>query len=562
MRYIRFFIILWAVFSTLSGHARATDNRTFERFYNLSYEEFDSLLNRYHNLNYIDSAMLCANIQASKFGKGKLSLAEVISCCSAYRYMSLTYLFDYYNYQIAAENHLKAKQIADEYELMPEQVFIAADEAAFTAIRNNLENNFVYNNIIMDSFKKVFNLIRDEISLDNKEQYRDYLESATSNLMYTAILFDKTHEVTSEIQTYSEIKRRCGFSADLAETLCLAVKYYNSGDYVKAFEALSVPIPRPEYCSDKDLITLLSMVKNSQYIFLLKDGNRAEALRLLLQQEQFLRETEMSFELLEVLQLIRQHYEMEGNKALADKYALLYYTTKDEFINKSRLGKIDQAKLNLELEQTRERVREMTYRGRMQGILLWSAVIITLLALGILSVLYVNYRKTKRTNRLLYEKNVALLSSNEEMQFTPTASVNNEPAQEEPSQADRELMERITAVMESSPEVFAESFSLSRLAELVGSNSKYVSQAINSCMRCNFSAFLNGYRIKEACRRLMDTSNYGNYTIEGIANSLGYKSRSNFTTIFKEKVGLTPSAFQKISRDRESDSVQNAGLPG
>ena len=113
--------------------------------------------------------------------------------------------------------------------------------------------------------------------------------------------------------------------------------------------------------------------------------------------------------------------------------------------------------------------------------------------------------------------------------------------------------------MESSPEVFSESFSLSRLAELVDSNSKYVSQAINNCMQCNFSAFLNGYRIKEACRRLMDTSNYGNYTIEGIANRLGYKSRSNFTTIFKENVGLTPSAFQKLSRNQDGDSGQNKG---
>ncbi|MBQ9555619.1 MAG: helix-turn-helix domain-containing protein [Muribaculaceae bacterium] len=282
-------------------------------------------------------------------------------------------------------------------------------------------------------------------------------------------------------------------------------------------------------------------------------------MRLLLQQEQYLRENEMPFELLEVLQLIKQHYEMEGNIALADKYALLYYTSKDEFINKSRLGKMDQAKLNFELEQTRERVREMTYRHRMQAILLWSAVIITLLALGFLAVLYVNYRKTKRTNRLLYEKNVALLNSNKEMQFTITESVNKEPTEEEPSQADRELLERITALMESSPEVFSESFSLSRLAELVDSNSKYVSQAINNCMQCNFSAFLNGYRIKEACRRLMDTSNYGNYTIEGIANSLGYKSRSNFTTIFKENVGLTPSAFQKLSRNQDGDSGQNKG---
>lgn len=166
-------------------------------------------------------------------------------------------------------------------------------------------------------------------------------------------------------------------------------------------------------------------------------------------------------------------------------------------------------------------------------------------------VLYANYRKTKRTNRLLYEKNIALLNANKELR--PAVAENlDKPAQEEPTPADLELMEKITALMESSPEVFAETFSLNRLAELVGSNSKYVSRAINSCKKCNFSVLLNEYRIKEACRRLMDTVNYGNYTIEGIANSVGYKSRSNFTTIFKESVGLTPSAFQKLSQNGEN----------
>lgn len=561
MEFKRYLIILLAVLSALTGTARATDNRTFNRFYHLSPDDFVNQLNDYIQRNQLDSAMLCANIQASKYGKEKLTKDEIRACCTAFRYMGLEYLRSYYNYQIAAEYYLKAEQIADQYGFEPIQINIAIEKAILDATQNELENNYVvYNQKVMDGFKNAFHYTLDQLKSDNSELNKSIMESTLSNVLYLAIKFDKTREVTDEIQTYREAQKNYGISINVDEVLCNAIESCNAGNYDKAFEALQTPLTYSSYFNEKDILQIQGMVTIAQYSVLLKSGKRSEALKLLLQQEQFLRENEMPFELLEVLQLIKQHYEMEGNKALADKYALLYYTTKDEFINKSRLGKMDQAKLNLELEETRERIREMSYRQQMQTILLWSAIIIALLALSILGVLYANYRKTKRTNRLLYEKNVALLNSTKEVQIAPAASDSNEPA--EPSLADRELLDRITAVMESSPEVFAESFSLSRLAELVGSNSKYVSQAINSCMRCNFSAFLNGYRIKEACRRLMDTTNYGNYTIEGIAGSLGYKSRSNFTTIFKENVGLTPSAFQKLSRDHESDSGQSAGIHG
>ena len=561
MEFKRYLIILLAVLSALTGTARATDNRTFNRFYHLSPDDFVNQLNDYIQRNQLDSAMLCANIQASKYGKEKLTKDEIRACCTAFRYMGLEYLRSYYNYQIAAEYYLKAEQIADQYGFEPIQINIAIEKAILDATQNELENNYVvYNQKVMDGFKNAFHYTLDQLKSDNSELNKSIMESTLSNVLYLAIKFDKTREVTDEIQTYREAQKNYGISINVDEVLCNAIESCNAGNYDKAFEALQTPLTYSSYFNEKDILQIQGMVTIAQYSVLLKSGKRSEALKLLLQQEQFLRENEMPFELLEVLQLIKQHYEMEGNKALADKYALLYYTTKDEFINKSRVGRMDEAKLNLELEETRERIREMSYRQQMQTILLWSAIIIALLALSILGVLYANYRKTKRTNRLLYEKNIALLNSTKEVQIAPAASDSNEPT--EPSQADRELLDRITAVMESSPEVFAESFSLSRLAELVGSNSKYVSHAINSCMRCNFSAFLNGYRIKEACRRLMDTTNYGNYTIEGIAGSLGYKSRSNFTTIFKENVGLTPSAFQKLSRDHESDSGQSAGIHG
>ncbi|GAB6983063.1 helix-turn-helix domain-containing protein [Prevotella dentasini] len=78
----------------------------------------------------------------------------------------------------------------------------------------------------------------------------------------------------------------------------------------------------------------------------------------------------------------------------------------------------------------------------------------------------------------------------------------------------------------------------------------YVSQVINQKFGNNFKAFLNGYRIKEACRRLNNVELSRNYTIETIAEGLGFKSRSYFITLFKKSVGITPSNYQRIALER------------
>lgn len=94
-------------------------------------------------------------------------------------------------------------------------------------------------------------------------------------------------------------------------------------------------------------------------------------------------------------------------------------------------------------------------------------------------------------------------------------------------------------------------FSLERLAFLVESNSRYVSQVINETYNKNFRTFINDYRIKEAQLRLMNITEYGNYTIQAIAESVGYKSHTNFIVIFKRITGMTPSIFQKIAKEEK-----------
>lgn len=544
--------------SALAGFSRsATDNKTFDRFYNMTPNDFKDQLNYYIHHNMTDSAMLCADIQANKYGKEKLTSEEINACCAAFRYIGLEYLRSYCNYQLATENYLKSEQIADEYGFAKNQIEIIADKAMLAAMQNDLENNFVYNKNVMDGFKKSVDYTLNKSTSIDRSYINIVLETSVPNLMYLALKFDKTQEIINEITKYRNAQKMNDADYNIAKVFCDAIDYYNSGNYSKALEALHTPISQTTFIDDRDFIQIQSMVNVSQYAVLVKSGKRAEALSLILQHEQSMRENGLTFEQLEALQLIWQHYEMDGNKAMADKYALQYYMTKDEFINKSKVGKVDQAKLNLELEQTRDRIQEMSYRQRMQNIVMWGSIIIALLAFALLGMLYMNYRKTKRTNRLLYEKNIALLAANQELRPASAITAPDEspetdekPANGEPTQADSDLMEKITALMESSQEIFSADFSRQRLADLVGSNSKYVSRAISACKRGNFYVLLNEYRIKEACRRLMDAKGYGSFSIEGIANSVGFKSRSNFNTVFKDIVGLTPSAFQKMHREQ------------
>lgn len=112
----------------------------------------------------------------------------------------------------------------------------------------------------------------------------------------------------------------------------------------------------------------------------------------------------------------------------------------------------------------------------------------------------------------------------------------------------KHIERRIEKVMEETTEFCSMDFSLDRLAEIVGSNSKYVSQVINDSYKKNFNAFVNSYRIQLARERLIDVEKYGNYTIKGIAESVGFKSPTTFINVFKKTVGLTPSMYQNIAK--------------
>lgn len=70
-----------------------------------------------------------------------------------------------------------------------------------------------------------------------------------------------------------------------------------------------------------------------------------------------------------------------------------------------------------------------------------------------------------------------------------------------------------------------------------------VSQAINLGLDRSFYDLINGYRVEEAKRLLLDSSN-SNYTILSVGFDAGFNSKTTFNTVFKKFTGLTPTEFR------------------
>lgn len=167
-----------------------------------------------------------------------------------------------------------------------------------------------------------------------------------------------------------------------------------------------------------------------------------------------------------------------------------------------------------------------------------------------------------RQKKLLNRSYNDLYAVNRDFAATLESMKNKETAPEQPaiparrngldSEKKHTLAVAIADVMKNPDEFCSPDFSLDRMAELVNSNSRYVSQVINDTFNKNFSNYVNEYRIRLACLRLSDTGAYGNYTLKGIGESVGFRSYTTFVTVFRKITGITPKLYQEKASEESA----------
>ena len=87
-------------------------------------------------------------------------------------------------------------------------------------------------------------------------------------------------------------------------------------------------------------------------------------------------------------------------------------------------------------------------------------------------------------------------------------------------------------------------FTINDLAHLLNTNRNYLSQIINDYYKTNFNNYINDLRIKEA-RKMLISSDYSYYSIEGVGEAVGFHSKATFNTAFKKFTGVTPSFYKE-----------------
>ncbi len=81
------------------------------------------------------------------------------------------------------------------------------------------------------------------------------------------------------------------------------------------------------------------------------------------------------------------------------------------------------------------------------------------------------------------------------------------------------------------------------ISNAVGLSERNTSLIIKTFHKGNFYDFLNAFRIEEAKKLLIE--NQESLTISEILYDVGFNSKSVFNTLFKKKVGMTPTEFRK-----------------
>lgn len=259
--------------------------------------------------------------------------------------------------------------------------------------------------------------------------------------------------------------------------------------------------------------------------------------------------------------LYMKYYKALNVQDSVEKYHYLYLKGKEAVSNDNKLYEVGEKEFISKIERVNEEVISLSGKNRTQRMQLAAAVVALLLLLALIGVALWAYIRLRNKSAQLYRKNVEMIGEQrqfhirerqlqDELERLMRADASTKPLQRNViTDAEAEMLySRIVEIMEEGGEVFQPDFTLERLSAIAESKPRVVSQVINMKYGSNFSQFLNEYRIREACLRFQNIDEYGNYTVEAIAESVGYRSRTGFSSLFKKATGLSPSEYHRQAK--------------
>ena len=106
-----------------------------------------------------------------------------------------------------------------------------------------------------------------------------------------------------------------------------------------------------------------------------------------------------------------------------------------------------------------------------------------------------------------------------------------------------EMKERILEIIVMQKKYKDKDYSAKRLAEDLGTNTRYISAVVNVKFHTNYTTFINKFRIEEAMDILVD-KRYQNLRMEEVSDMVGFANRQSFYASFYKIMNMTPREYR------------------
>jgi len=252
--------------------------------------------------------------------------------------------------------------------------------------------------------------------------------------------------------------------------------------------------------------------------------------------------------------------EGKGNYKTALDYYKKYTDLKDTIFNNNMMKQITELEAKYETEKKSRELAQKDEELRLASIKFnWTIAILLIVAVSLftISLFFINIKKAynelvKKNYELskiktdLFESNINVEKEQRKVSNLVELHIEDPEKYHSSSLSDEkkeDIYYRIRRLLEEEKVFMQKGITIEKFAMILEINSKYISQVINEKYEGGFSAVINDYRIRESIKLLSDEK-YSSYSIEGIADTVGFNSKSVFNTTFKRLTGLTPSYYR------------------
>jgi tetratricopeptide (TPR) repeat protein len=375
-----------------------------------------------------------------------------------------------------------------------------------------------------------------EVNLNNLA----YAYQESGDLDSALILYNQSAAIAERLERYGNLAVR---------KINIGVLYYRKGDYDKAAKFVKEGL-----ATNRELGLKLSVSGALQSLGVIYMAKNQPALAKEYLDEALSIAEQLNARIIleKIYESRSQLFEQTGNFRESLESYRKYVAIKDSiFTNKSQT-KLAEMQARFETEKKQQQIELLLKNNQIhkaelkqkQTLLISLIIGISIFAISAIIIGLMFIQKT-RAHRKLVEKNLELIKKD-----TGEISVNHDAENKAvlPETEKIKITKSLDQLMKTEKIFTQKQITLAEIATRIETNTSYLSRIINEDYHMNFSALLNSYRVREA-QNMFAQNRHKSMSLEGIANMVGYQSRSTFNTAFKKNTGVTPSVYIKMLKE-------------